>query len=115
MDYVPARGDVAWLTLDPQSGREQAGRRPVLVLSPLAYNQRVGLAVVCPITTVTKGYVFEVAIPAGMPAKGVILSDHVKNLDWRTRNVELICRLPRPIVEDVIEKLAALLEIGSGS
>jgi mRNA interferase MazF len=109
MDYYPNRGDAVWLDLNPQSGREQAGRRPVLILSPAAYNQKVGLALVCPITNQSKGYVFEVAVPDGLKVKGVILSDHVKSADWQTRKIEFICRLPDPIVEDVIKKLNVLL------
>lgn len=110
MGYVPRRGDAVWLNLDPQSGREQAGRRPVLVLSPEAYNGRVGLAIVCPITSQSTGYIFEVSIPTGLLVKGVILSDHVKNSDWQSREIEYICRLPETIVEDVLQKLAVLLK-----
>ena len=61
--YVPDRGDAVWITLDPQAGHEQAGRRPALVLSPAAYNGRVSLALLCPITSQVKGYPFEVAVP----------------------------------------------------
>ena len=110
MAYVPKRGDAVWLNLNPQSGREQAGRRPVLILSPLAYNAKVGLAIICPITNQAKSYSFEVEIPKGLKVKGVILSDHVKNADWRTRDIEFICRLPESIVEDVIDKLTVLLK-----
>jgi mRNA interferase MazF len=70
-----------WVTLAPQAGHEQAGRRPAIVLSPVAYNGKVGLALMCPITSRIKGYPFEVAIPAGLPVTGVMLSDQVKSLD----------------------------------
>ena len=83
--YVPARGDVVWITFNPQAGHEQAGRRPALVLSPSSYNRKVGLAILCPITSQVKGYPFEVTIPAGSNLGGVILSDQVKSLDWRIR------------------------------
>ena len=73
--YIPERGDAVWITLDPQAGHEQAGRRPALVLSPSAYNGRVGLALVCPITSQVRGYPFEVAIPVGAPVKGVVGAD----------------------------------------
>src|SRR5208282_3786959 len=63
--YIPQRGDAVWITLDPQAGHEQAGRRPALVLSPSAYNGRVGLALLCPITSQVKGYPFGVPLPAG--------------------------------------------------
>ena len=79
-----------WLRLDPSEGHEQAGRRPALVLSPASYNGRVGLAILCPITSRVKGYPFEVALPAEGAVSGVVLSDQVKSLDWRTRGAELI-------------------------
>lgn len=107
--YIPKRGDVVWIDLNPQSGHEQAGRRPAVVLSPQNYNSKVGLAVFCPITTRIKGYPFEVVLPEGLPAAGAILSDQVKSLDWRARNVELICPLPTDIISEVLENLATLL------
>ena len=79
-DYLPERGDVVWLDFQPQAGHEQTGRRPAVVLSPRSYNGKVGLALLCPITTRLKGYPFEVAVPADCGVKGVVLSDHVKNL-----------------------------------
>src|SRR5215813_14686908 len=88
--YVPERGDAVWVTLDPQAGHEQAGRRPALVLSPAAYNRRVGLALLCPITNQIKGYPFEVLIPQGLKVTGAVLSDQVKSLDWKARKAELI-------------------------
>ncbi len=110
MAYVPRYGDAVWLDLNPQAGREQAGRRPVLVLSPDNYNSRVGLALVCPITNRAKGYPFEVQIPDGLDVNGVILSDHVKSSDWETRNAEFICKLPDATVSDVTTKLTVLLQ-----
>lgn len=107
--YVPSRGDVVWVSLDPQAGHEQRGRRPALVLSPKSYNSRVGLAILCPITSQVKQYPFEVAIPPGLAVAGVVLSDQVKSLDWRVRGVKLACRLPRAVVEEATAKLAALL------
>ena len=107
--YVPARGDAVWITLNPQAGHEQAGRRPALVVSPASYNGKVGLAVLCPITSQVKGYPFEVIIPSGLKVGGVVLSDQVKNLDWRMRRAEFICKVPRQTVSEVIDKLGALL------
>jgi mRNA interferase MazF len=106
--FVPRRGDVVWLSLNPQAGREQAGRRPAIVLSPEAYNARVGLALFCPITGAVKGYPWEVAVPGGLPVSGMILSDQVKCLDWRSREAELICALPGAVVGEVLDKLGAL-------
>ena len=87
-DYVPDRGDLVWLTFDPQAGREQAGRRPALVLSPTIYNERSGLAVVCPVTRRSKGYPFEVPLPVEQKVSGVVLADHLKSADWRARRAE---------------------------
>jgi mRNA interferase MazF len=111
MPFVPDRGDAIWLAFDPQAGHEQSGR-PALVLSPAAYNGRVGLAILCPITSQIKGYPFEVAVPEGLPIAGVVLSDQVKSLDWRVRNAQLICRLPDALIADVWRKLSALLPVG---
>lgn len=109
MAYVPDRGDVVWLNFDPQAGHEQAGRRPALVISPAAYNGKVGLAILCPITTQAKGYPFEVKIPDGLLAKGVVLSDQVKNLDWRIRQAEWFCTLPEATIQQVQKRLGKLL------
>ena len=107
-DYVPDRGDVVWISLSPQAGHEQSGRRPAVVLSLAQYNSKVGLAVFCPITTRIKGYPFEVEIPQGFPVSGAILSDQVKSLDWRARNVEFCCKLSSAIVLEVLQKTLTL-------
>jgi mRNA interferase MazF len=107
--YVPQCGDVVWVTLNPQAGHEQAGRRPAVVLSPQSYNQKTGLSIFCPITSQVKGYPFEVLLPEGLPVAGAILSDQVKSLDWRARNAELVCTLPDETVSSVLEKLVTLL------
>jgi len=107
--YVPQRGDVIWIALNPQAGHEQAGRRPALVLSPVAYNGKVGLAILCPFTNQIKGYPFEVPVPAGLSITGAILADQVKSLDWRARGAEFICSLPRGTVAEVLQKLGTLL------
>jgi mRNA interferase MazF len=107
--YVPERGDVIWLTFTPQAGHEQAGRRPALVLSPAAYNGKVGLALLCPITGQVKGYPFEVAIPEGLEVTGVILSDQIKSLDWRARQAEYLATLLDEVVAEVLAKINTLL------
>jgi mRNA interferase MazF len=109
MAYVPERGDVIWITLNPQAGHEQAGRGPAVVLSPAAYNGKVGLAILCPITNQIKGYPFEVALPSGLAVTGAILSDQVKSLDWRARNATFICALASATVAEVLQKLNTLL------
>lgn len=76
--YIPKQGDIIWINFTPQIGREQSGRRPALVISPLKYNRRVGLALICPITTKVKGYPFEVPVSEGLSVSGVVLADQVK-------------------------------------
>lgn len=107
--YIPERGNVVWISLNPRSGHEQAGRRPSVVLSPGAYNGKVGLAILCPITSQIKGYPFEVRIPDGLDVTGVVLADQVKSLDWRARGAEFICPLPEATVAEVLQKVGTLL------
>jgi mRNA interferase MazF len=107
--FVPQRGDVVWITLNPQAGHEQAGRRPAIILSPQAYNAKVGLALLCPITSQVKGYPFEVAIPAGLPVAGVILSDQIRSLDWRARKAEWVCSLPPETIAEILARSLTLL------
>jgi mRNA interferase MazF len=107
--FVPDAGDFVWLTLDSQAGRKQAGRRPALVPSPKIYHVRSGLALACPIATQAKGYPFEVAVPAGGGATGVILADHPKSVDWKTRRAERLGRCTSEVMEEVRAKLAPLL------
>jgi mRNA interferase MazF len=103
------RGDLIWISFDPQAGHEQAGRRPALVLSPEAYNNRVGLALMCPITSRRKGYAFEVELPADSAVTGVILTDQIRSFDWQARRAEVAGQVPAEIVEDVLAKLRTLL------
>lgn len=108
-DYIPKRGDAVWIDFNPQRGREQAGRRPAFIVSPASYNGKVGLALLCPITSRVKGYPFEVAIPEGFAVEGVILSDQLKSLDWRSRRADFICTLPDSVAQEVLKKVGALL------
>jgi mRNA interferase MazF len=108
--YIPERGDVIWIMFNPQAGHEQAGHRPAVVLSPKAYNGKVGLALLCPITSQVKGYPFEVLLPEGLPISGAILSDQVKNLDWKAREAKKICYLPDDVMNKVLQRVKALLE-----
>jgi mRNA interferase MazF len=107
--YVADRGDAVWLEFDPQAGHEQTGRRPALVISPAAYNAKVGLALVCPITSQVKGYPFEVLLPTSSKVTGVVLADQLKSLDWRARKARLILRVPDHVVQQVLQKLQTLL------
>ena len=107
---VPERGDVVWLEFNPQAGSEQAGRRPALVISPGSYNRKVGLAIVCPVTSRVKGYPFEVELPRGFEIQGAILCDQVKNLDWRVRRATRVGAVPDDVMQDVTARILALID-----
>lgn len=108
--YCPDRGDIIWLEFDPQRGHEQAGTRPALTLSPIEYNQKTGLSILCPITKQVKNYPYEVAIPDGLGVQGIILADQIKNFDWRSRSSRFHCKLPHYVVSEVMNKLSTLLK-----
>jgi mRNA interferase MazF len=107
--YVPDRGHLVWLAFDPQAGHEQAGKRPALVVSPQAYNDKTGLALFCPITSQVKGYPFEVTFPTGSAVSGAVLSDQLKSLDWQVRQAEFICAAPDDVMQKVLKLVATLL------
>ena len=107
--YVPERGDVVWLQFDPQAGHEQAGHRPALVVSPKAYNGKVGLALLCPVTSRVKGYPFEVLFPSGSEVSGAVLADQVKSLDWRARNAKRFGVAPEGVLDEVLAKILTLV------
>ena len=108
--YIPSRGDVVWLSFNPQSGHEQAGHRPAIVISPREYNEKVGLALFCPITSKIKGYPFEVRIKVKNNIDGVILSDQIKSFDWKARNASFIIKSSKNTIEEVISLLKLLIE-----
>lgn len=106
--YIPQAGDIVWLNFTPQTGHEQAGHRPALVLSPQTYNQKTSLMICCPITTHIKNYPFEVSI-AGDPAS-VVLADQVKSLDWRSRKAKRKGSVSPDELTEVRAKIIALIE-----
>ncbi len=108
MNYTPDRGDIVWLNFTPQTGHEQKGLRPALVLSPKLYNKKTGLAVCCPISSAVKGYPFEVAV-SGQKIKGVVLSDHLKNLDWKARKAKFIEKIDSKAMSECVSKVSALI------
>ncbi|MDO8925464.1 MAG: endoribonuclease MazF [Sideroxyarcus sp.] len=108
--YVPDAGDIVWLNFTPQSGHEQAGRRPAVVLSPKAYNSRAGLLVCVPITNQIKGYPFEVVL-AGGAATGAALADQVKSLDWQTRQAERKGKATLAEVGEIKARIKSLLQL----
>jgi mRNA interferase MazF len=104
-------GDLIWINFDPQAGREQAGKRPALVLSPKSYNSITRLCVLCPVTSQVKGYPFEVAIPDDAKiGGGVVLSDQVKSLSWEYRGAEFGCVAPPEVVTEVKARIKSLLQ-----
>ena len=106
-EWVPQAGDIVWLHFSPQAGHEQAGHRPVLVLSPAAYNGRSRLMLCCPLTTRIKGYPFEVIVPGDPPS--VVLSDQLRSLDWRAGRAEPKGRVPAEVLRAVRVRAAGLV------
>jgi mRNA interferase MazF len=109
--YAPRRGDVVWLTFDPQAGHEQAGRRPAFVVSPEAYNRKTGLFIACPVTSRVKGYPFEVPLPSGSTVSGVILSDQIKSLDWKARRAEFASATDDATLDEVVARILPLIGV----
>ena len=108
---VPDRGDLVWLEFAPHAGHEQAGRRPGVVLSPETYNRLTGLALICPVTSKIKGFGFESRLPEGSSVQGVVLSDHVRSMDWRTRKLRKEGRVSDGVIRDIFQKLGTLLDM----
>jgi len=107
-NYIPDRGDLVWVDFNPTKGREQAKVRPAIVVSPKSYNQKTNLAIMCPITSIQKGYPFEVAMK-DKKVSGVILSDHVRSLDWKARYTKFIAKAKPKVIAEVQAKLLLLL------
>lgn len=107
--YVPERGHIIWMDFSPQAGREQAGRRPALVLSSKTYNRKTGRCLACPITSKIKGYPFELALPAGCAVDGAVLVDHIKNQDWQARRAEKAGTVVDAFVDEVADLVEALM------
>jgi mRNA interferase MazF len=108
--YIPDRGDLVWVDFNPTKGREQSKIRPAIVISPKNYNQKTSLAIMCPITSVSKDYPFEVAVK-DKKVTGVILSDHLRSLDWKARNTKLITKVKDSVMAEVQTKLLLILGI----
>jgi mRNA interferase MazF len=108
-EYVPDAGDLIWIDFDPQTGHEQAGRRPGLVLSPSSYNVKIGLAIVCPVTSQVKGYPFEVELSASGKLRGAVLADQLKSVDWRERRAERGGKASPAVMDAVRARLQLLL------
>jgi mRNA interferase MazF len=107
-DYIPDCGDIVWLNFDPQSGHEQKDKRPAIVISPKEYNEKAGLGLFCPITSKVKKYPFEVIIENN-EISGVVLSDQIKSLDWKTRSIKFIFKETLEKVSEIVNKINVLI------
>jgi mRNA interferase MazF len=105
--YVPDAGDIVWVSFNPQTGHEQAGHRPAVVLSPAAYNVKTSLMVCCPMTTQIKYYPFEVVIASASPS--AVLADQVKSLDWRKRRAKHKGKISAAELAEVRAKIRTLI------
>jgi mRNA interferase MazF len=105
--YVPDAGEIVWISFDPHAGREQAGHRPAMVLSPAAYNAKTSRMICCPMTTQIKNYSFEVLI-AG-PSPSAVLADQIKSLGWRKRRARRKGSVSAAELADVRAKIRALI------
>ncbi len=107
--YVPRQGDLVALTFDPQSGHEQRGRRPALVVSKDLFNAHTGLCIVCPVTSSQRDYPFHISIPAGQKVSGFVMVEQVKSIDFRSRKVRRITKAPAALVEEALSILDACI------
>ena len=111
MSDLPERGALVWIDFTPQSGGEQSGHRPALVMSPRIYHERSKLAVVCPITSNTRPWPWKVVLPNGLSVSGAVLVDQVRSIDRAARGLRLAGEAPQTVVAEVQAKLAALFGI----
>ena len=107
--YVPEKGDFVVVTFDPQSGREQRGRRPALVVSNTLFNHHTGLAMVCPLTNTHRKVPFHVAVPAESSLTGYVMVEQIKTVDYRSRNVAFVEKAPRSVLDEALSLLDACL------
>lgn len=107
-DYTPSQGDLVWLDFEPTKGHEQSGHRPALVLTPERYNRITELAVVCPITSHVKGYPFEIPIPEKSQVGGVLLTDQIRNVDWKNRSCRFIEKVSENVLRNTLENVMTL-------
>jgi len=103
--YVPQKGDFITLSFDPQSGHEQKGRRPALVISNDLFNKHTGLAIVCPITNTNRNIPFHLPIPVTSSLTGFVMVDQVKSIDYTARKAKFVEKAPVELVEDSLEVL----------
>jgi mRNA interferase MazF len=107
--YIPRKGDFVALTFDPQSGHEQRGRRPALVVSNDLFNKSTGLCIVCPVTNTRRDHPLHVSIPDGQEVTGVVMVEQVKSIDFRSRNLKRIATAPEPVLQEALSILDACI------
>lgn len=107
--YTPERGDIIKLSFSPQIGREQAGYRPALVISPLAYNQKSHFVLACPVTNTIKGWGFEVVLSKSMRTSGVVLADQIRVLDWQERKAKFVEKATEEVIKEALAKVYVLI------
>ena len=107
--YIPRKGDWVALTFDPQTGHEQQGRRPALVVSNDLFNKHTGMCIACPVTSADRGYPFHVVIPEGHEVSGVVMVEQVKSIDFSARRVKRIGAAPDSLLEEVLSILDACI------
>jgi mRNA interferase MazF len=107
--YIPKKGDFISLTFDPQSGHEQKGRRPALVVSNTLFNEKTGLTVVCPLTSTDRGYPFHVAVSKNLDMKGFVMVEQVKYIDFRARQAKPIGKASDDVLDEVLSILDACI------
>jgi mRNA interferase MazF len=107
--YIPRKGDFVAITFDPQSGHEQKGRRPALVISNTLFNKHTGLAMVCPLTNTDRRFPFHVAVEGASKVTGFVMVEQVKSIDFRARNAQLISRASPILLEEVLSILDACI------
>jgi mRNA interferase MazF len=107
--FVPRKGDFISVTFDPQSGHEQKGRRPALVVSNTLFNEQTGLAIVCPLTTSHRGYPFHVAVVGNPDIKGFVMVEQVKSIDYRARQAKSVGKASEDLLDEVLSILDACI------
>lgn len=107
--YIPEAGDICWLDFEPQAGTEITKRRPALVLSPKAFNQRVGFAWVCPITTPASRHAFQIGLPSGMKTVGTVKIEQLRSLDFKARQAVFVESVPLPFLVSVQQTAGRVL------
>ncbi|MBM4054894.1 MAG: type II toxin-antitoxin system PemK/MazF family toxin [Planctomycetes bacterium] len=107
--YIPGRGDFVTVSFDPQSGHEQKGRRPALIISNYLFNKHTGLTIACPIITTKRNFPFHIKVPDGICLSGYIMVEHIKSINYRSRNVKFLEKAPKEVINEALAILDACI------